>query len=64
MDDVDITTERMKREMDRLLTIRRAAGPVPTGVCLHCGEPLRDPLRWCGVDCRDRWEIAHAHRRP
>lgn len=56
-DDADITQERLEREMAVLLARRRAAGPAPAGACLWCGEPLRYPLRWCGVECRDEWEL-------
>lgn len=55
MDEVDLTAERLDREMERLLARREAAGPAPTGNCLWCGEPLRAPLRWCDADCRDDW---------
>lgn len=64
MDDADFTAERMARELERLLAVRKAAGPAPTGHCLNCGEPLRDPLRWCDPDCRDDWERRRVHRRP
>ena len=23
------------------------------GVCLYCGQPLKDGKRWCDSDCRD-----------
>lgn len=64
MDEADITAERMEREMDRILRLRRASGPAPTGACLWCGEPLASPLRWCDEDCRDDWERAHSRRTP
>jgi hypothetical protein len=63
VDEADITAARLEAEMERLLTLRRAAGPEPTGACLWCGEPIEKPLRWCSVECRDDWERAHAHRR-
>ncbi|TCS69758.1 hypothetical protein EDC61_11958 [Sulfuritortus calidifontis] len=63
MDEVDITAERLEREMEHILRLRRAAGPRPTGECLWCGEPLADHLRWCSVDCRDDWERAHGGSR-
>lgn len=25
----------------------------PTGVCLYCGQPLKDGKRWCDSGCRD-----------
>lgn len=30
------------------------------GVCLWCGDEVRDSRRWCDADCRDEWERAHA----
>ncbi|WP_119352928.1 hypothetical protein [Azohydromonas sediminis] len=55
-----MTAERIELEMALLLKSRAAAAPAPSGQCLWCGEPLRHPLRWCDVDCRDDWERAHA----
>ncbi|GAB4303825.1 MAG: hypothetical protein Fur0034_20160 [Desulfuromonadia bacterium] len=63
MDEIDVTTERLEREMAHLLRLRRASGPAPTGSCLWCGEPVADHLRWCSVDCRDDWEHTHARSR-
>lgn len=65
MDEADLTAERIEREMQHLLALRRAVGPQPTGACLWCGEPVEERLRWCSVDCRDDWERDHAraHRR-
>jgi hypothetical protein len=44
---------------------RRAARGVranPGGRCLWCGDLTRGG-RWCGPDCRDDWERAHAAAR-
>ncbi|TCS70684.1 hypothetical protein EDC61_11411 [Sulfuritortus calidifontis] len=60
MDEADIAAECLEREMERLLRLRRAAGPAPDGACLWCGEPVAAHLRWCSVDCRDDWEREHA----
>lgn len=62
MDEADLTAERLEREMERLLALRRASGPAPTGECLWCGEPLAPRLRWCSAECRDDWERRHARR--
>ncbi|GAB4112981.1 MAG: hypothetical protein Fur0019_19390 [Tibeticola sp.] len=58
MDEADITAERLEIEMARLLKLRRASGPAPTGECLWCGEKVAEHLRWCSVECRDDWERA------
>ncbi|GIX31381.1 MAG: hypothetical protein KatS3mg124_1853 [Porticoccaceae bacterium] len=63
MDEADIAAERLEREMERLLRLRRASGPAPTGACLWCGETIEADRRWCDADCRDDWERAHALRR-
>lgn len=60
MDEVDLTAERLAREMEAILKRRAEAGPAPTGFCLWCGAKLAHPLRWCDADCRDDWERAHA----
>jgi len=36
-----------------LREFRKPVGPVATGFCLHCEEPLADGRRWCNADCRD-----------
>lgn len=61
-DEVDITAERLEREMALMLRRRAEAGPEPTGHCLWCGARLRRPLRWCDAECRDDWERDRARR--
>jgi hypothetical protein len=34
----------------------REEGPVATGRCLYCEEPVEKGRRWCDADCRDGWE--------
>lgn len=40
--------------------VKKPGWPMPTGVCLNCGEPLKPGLRWCDADCRDDWQRYHA----
>lgn len=61
-DDVDVTAQRLEREMEALLRRRAKAGPRSTGACLWCEAPLPDGQRWCDADCRDDWERAHSRR--
>lgn len=65
-DEVDVTAQRLEREMDALLRRRAKAGPGPTGACLWCEAPLSAGRRWCDADCRDAWqrveERAHARQ--
>ena len=30
---------------------------IATGRCLFCEASLTENKRWCGVECRDDWEI-------
>lgn len=41
---------------DAALSVCKPAGPVATGCCLNCGQPVESPRRWCDADCRDQWE--------
>ena len=40
-----------------------APGPLATGYCLWCEEPLEGGRRWCDSDCRDDWERARGGAR-
>ncbi|MCX8018768.1 MAG: hypothetical protein N2690_12860 [Rhodocyclaceae bacterium] len=62
-DEADLTDARLAREMERLLALRRAPGPAPTGFCLWCGMVVTGGRRWCDAKCRDDWERAHAKNR-
>lgn len=62
MDEADITAIRLEMEMERLLRLRRACGPAPTGECLWCGEQVAAHRRWCSPECRDDWERRHARQ--
>lgn len=65
-DEVDVTAQRLEREMEALLRRRAKAGPRSTGACLWCEAPLPDGQRWCDADCRDAWQRfeERAHARP
>ena len=59
MDDADRAEERIEQAMDDALAeVRRAQehGVKAVGVCLFCGEPLPDHMRFCDADCRDSHE--------
>lgn len=62
MDEADIAQALIEREFERLLRHRLPEGAAATGVCLWCGEPLGQGLRWCDADCRDEWERAYGRR--
>lgn len=55
-DNLDIAAEREEIDRNIAMATKRPVGPEPTGECLHCGEAVEDPRRWCNSDCRDAWE--------
>lgn len=55
-DDADVAGEREEIFREAALAIRKPTGPRATGACLYCGDPVDEGRRWCGVDCRDRWQ--------
>lgn len=63
MDIADITAERMEF-LDALSVknSRKPEGPVATGFCLNCGEPLEPGVRWCNRDCSTDWSKRDAVR--
>ena len=58
-DEVDVTQERIEREIEIMRQAIAAMGEEikPIGECLWCGEVLDDSRRWCNVECRDSWEL-------
>lgn len=46
------------QERDNLIALqmRKPEGPVATGQCLCCLEPVTAGRRWCNAECRDEWE--------
>jgi len=55
-DDIDRANEYVQTLTDAALSVRKPAGPVATGRCLNCDQPVESPRRWCDADCRDQWE--------
>lgn len=56
MDDADISAERAEKEAPHLIAAsRKPEGPVATGRCLYCEEPLPKGQRWCDAEHRDQW---------
>ena len=52
-DEIDIANDLAEMERNAaILEARRAAGPVYSGMCHNCCEPLEDGL-FCDTDCRD-----------
>ena len=66
MDDVDIATELIERNLALALRVVRASPMLEArGVCLYCEATLDDlTARWCDAGCRDDWQrAAEAARR-
>ena len=64
MDFADNASQQ--EELMREVALRRAANHAPdlpsVGVCYWCSEEVEPPRRFCGVECRDDFEIAQKHR--
>ena len=56
MDDLDRAQEATDEMLSYIIKMRKPSGPVETGYCLNCGEPLPAERRWCDALCRDEWE--------
>ena len=57
MSDVfDQASDREQADRDLALQGRKPEGPRATGECLWCDEPVEDGRRWCGAECREKWE--------
>ena len=57
-DTIDQACDREALDRERSIDAARrtVAGPVATGLCLSCDEPLTTGLRWCDASCRDDWQ--------
>ncbi len=56
MDEADRANQEVERGLSEALRQRRPEGPVATGRCLCCDEPVEEPRRWCDSICRDDWQ--------
>jgi hypothetical protein len=56
VDISDKATQQEEMMLAKLVKHRKPEGPQPTGYCLHCGEMIQEPKRWCDADCRNEWE--------
>lgn len=63
-DDIDRAQNEVERSLGEALRARKPEGPLPTGECLWCKEPIEGvvflwyhdiPKRWCDTYCRDMW---------
>jgi hypothetical protein len=59
-DPLDLASEREEiARQSALVTCRKPEAPASIGCCLYCGERLPIPMRWCGPDCRNEYELDH-----
>lgn len=42
--------------LNALYNAKRRTGPVATGFCLNCDEPLPGPHAFCDAGCRDDYQ--------
>lgn len=56
-DELDLASDREQLARDKAVANIQAKPPVAvaTGVCLECGEPVAQGVRWCCPECRDDW---------
>jgi hypothetical protein len=60
-DDADRADEIIAQTVaDALESARRNVGPLATGRCLWCDDPVAEGRRWCGPECRSEWDLYHA----
>lgn len=63
MDEVDRAQVEIEHALlDRMAAVRGRMEAQAVGVCLNCGEPLRQGVRWCDAGCRDDWARSFAFR--
>ena len=55
-DFADLGADREEKDRALALMVRKPEGPAAIGVCLCCGSPLPEGLRWCDAECRDLWQ--------
>ena len=56
-DEIDIANEQVQKSLDATMrTIDTKVGENDTGLCLWCGDKVKDKRRWCSVECRDEHE--------
>ena len=58
-DEVDVTQERIDREIEimRQAIAAMSEETTPIGECLWCGEVLDNGRRWCNTECCYSWEL-------
>lgn len=55
-DEADYANDRVALRDKVASEVRKPEGPLATGWCYNCTEPLAAGMRWCDADCRDDWE--------
>ena len=53
-DEIDQANDQVQKALDATMrTINTEVKENDTGVCIWCGNPVKDKRRWCSVECRD-----------
>ena len=56
-DEIDMANDQVQKALDMTMkTINTTIDENTTGLCLWCGESVKDKRRWCSVECRDEHE--------
>jgi hypothetical protein len=62
MDPADEADQQVENLNDIARAMRKPSGPLATGVCAWCDEPVDAGKRWCDVQCRNDWDKAEGRR--
>lgn len=55
-DPADDADQQVEQFAEFARTRRKPTGPLFTGHCAWCDEPVAEPLRFCDIGCRDDWD--------
>lgn len=61
-DPADEADQQVERFNDFARSLRRPTGPMATGYCAWCDDPVAAGVRFCDVGCRDDWDRDEARR--
>ena len=55
MDDVDLTNDRLEKELDLAIKASKKKTPKHTGYCLYCNAEVKERA-FCSAECREDYE--------
>lgn len=56
MDPADEADQQVENLNDIARALRKPTGPMFTGFCAWCDEPVSADQRFCDTECRDGWD--------